>query len=63
MQIKSFLLVLMFALLMWAQEPAPPGPGSGDPMRSGHRQQMMEMHKQEMEALRAEIEKMKSSLR
>ena len=67
MKIKSFLLVLIFALtpVMWAQEQpaqAPPGPGSGDLMRPEHRQQMMEMHKQEMEAMKADVEKMKSSL-
>jgi hypothetical protein len=67
MKIKSFLLVLMFALtlVMWAQDKpaqAPPGPGSGNQMRAEHRQKMMEMHKQEMEAMRADIEKMKSSL-
>ena len=68
MKIKSFLLVLIFALTptMWAQDKpvqAPPGPGSGNHMRAEHRQQMMEMHKKEMEAMRADIEKkMKSSL-
>ena len=67
MKIKSFLLVLIFALTptMWAQDKppqAPPGPDSGNQMRAEHRQKMMEMHKQEMEAVRADIEKMKSSL-
>jgi hypothetical protein len=67
MKIKSFLLVLIFALTsaMWAQDKpaqAPPGPASGSQMRAEHRQTMMEMHKQEMEAMRADIEKMKSSL-
>ena len=66
MKIKSFLLVLIFALTpaMWAQDKpaqAPPGLGGGNQMRAEHRQ-MMEMHKQEMEAMRANIEKMKSSL-
>jgi hypothetical protein len=67
MKIKSFLLVLIFALTpaMWAQDKpaqASPGPGSGNQMRAEHRQTMMEMRKQEMEAMRADIEKMKSSL-
>jgi hypothetical protein len=67
MKIKSFLLVLIFALTlaMWTQDKpaqAPPGPGSGNQIRAEHRQTMMEMHKQEMEAMRADIEKMKSSL-
>ena len=67
MKIKSFLLVLMFALklVMWAQDKpaqAPPGPGSGNQMRAEHRQKMMEMHKQEMEAMKADIEKLKASL-
>jgi hypothetical protein len=67
MKIKSFLLVLIFALApaMWAQDKpaqAPLGPGSGNQMRAEHRQKMMEIHKQEMEAVRADIEKMKSSL-
>jgi hypothetical protein len=67
MMVKSLLLVLMFALTpaMRAQEKpaqAPPGPGSGDQMRAEHRQRMMAMHRQEMEAMKADIEKMKSSL-
>ena len=67
MKIKSFLLVLIFALMpaMWAQDKpaqAPPGLGSGNQMRAEHRQEMIEMHKQEMEAVRADIEKMKASL-
>jgi hypothetical protein len=67
MKIKSFLLVLIFALTpaMWAQDKpaqAPPGPGGGNQMGAEHRQTTMEMHKQEMEAMRADIEKMKSSL-
>ena len=65
MKIKSFLLILIFALTptMWAQDKpaqAPPGPGSGNQMRAEHRQTMMD--KQELEAMRADIEKMKSSL-
>ena len=67
MKIKSFLLVLIFALTtaMWGQDKparAPSGPSSGNQMRAERRQQMMEMHQQEMEALRADIAKMKSSL-
>src|ERR1700687_5079871 len=67
MKIKSFLLVLIFALapVMWAQEKsaqAPAGPGSGNQMQAEHRQKMMEMHKREMEAMKADMEKMKSSL-
>jgi hypothetical protein len=59
MKIKSFLLVLIFALAtaVLAQDKVaqvPPG--------SEHRQKMMEMHKQEMEAVRADIAKMKLSL-
>src|SRR6202011_5463617 len=59
-KIKSFLLVLIFALtpVMWPQEQpaqAPPGPGVGDQMRPEHRQQMMEMHKQEMQAMKADV--------
>ena len=67
MKIKSFLLVVIFALTpaIRAQDKpaqAPPGPGGGNQMRAEHRQKMMEMHKQEMEAVRADIEKMKASL-
>jgi hypothetical protein len=67
MKIKSLLLVLAFALApaMRAQEKpaqAPPGPGSGDQMQAGHRQRMMAMHGQETEAMKADIERMKSSL-
>jgi hypothetical protein len=67
MKIKSFLLVLIFALTpaIWTQDKpvqALPGPGSGNQLQAEHRQTMMEMHKQEMEAMRADIEKMKSSL-
>ena len=65
MKIKSFLLVLIFALtpVMWAQEkPAPAPPLGGSQAQAEHRQEMLEMHKQEMEAMRADIEKMKSSL-
>jgi hypothetical protein len=67
MKIESFLLVLIFALtpVMWAQEQpaqAPPGPGGGDRMRPEHRQQMMEMHRQEMGAMKADVERMRSSL-
>ena len=67
MKFKSSLLVLAFALTpaMWAQEKpaqAPPGPGAESQMRAEHRQRMMEMHEQEMEAMRADIGRMKSSL-
>jgi hypothetical protein len=67
MKIKSFLLVLIFALTpaIRAQDKpaqAPPGHGGGNQMRAEHRQKMMEMHIQEMEAMRTDIEKMKSSL-
>jgi hypothetical protein len=70
MKLKTFLLVLMFALTSaaWAQEkPSQPpasanGPGSQSQMRSEHRQKMMEMHKQQMAAMKADVEKMKSSL-
>ena len=65
MKIKSFLLVLIFALtpVMWAQEkPAQtPAPG-GSEAQAEHRQKMMDMHKQEMGAMRADIGRMKSSL-
>ena len=65
MKIKSFLLVLIFALtpVMWAQEkPAQtPAPG-GSEAQAEHRQKMMDMHKQEMGAMKADIEKMESSL-
>ncbi|HKU24532.1 MAG TPA: hypothetical protein VJQ54_03615 [Candidatus Sulfotelmatobacter sp.] len=40
----------------------PPGPESGSKMRAERRQQMMEMHKQEMAAMEADIEKMKAFL-
>ena len=67
MKIKSFLLVLIFALMpaMWAQDNparAPPDPSSGSQMRAERRQTKMEMYKQETEATRTDIEKMKSSL-
>ena len=67
MKIKSFLLVLIFVLTpaMWGQDKpaqAPPGPGIGNKMGTEHRQTMMEIHKQEMEAMRTDIEKMESSL-
>jgi hypothetical protein len=67
MKLKSLLIILTFALtpVMRAQEKpaqAPPGPGSGDQMRAEHRQQMTAMHRQEMESMRADVERMKSSL-
>jgi hypothetical protein len=67
MKIKGFVLVLIFALTpaLWAQDKpaqAPPGPSSGNQMRAEYRPKMMEMHKQEMEAMRADIGKMKSLL-
>jgi len=67
MKIKNFLLVLIFALTpaMWAQDGPPQaasGRGSRNQMRAEHLQKMMAMHKQEMEAARADIEKMKASL-
>jgi hypothetical protein len=65
MQIKRFLLLLIFALapMMWAQEkPAQAPPPGGSQARTEHRHEMMEMHKEEMQAMKADIEKMKASL-
>ena len=65
MKIKSLLLVLIFALtpVMWAQEkPAQTPPPGGREAQAEHRQKMMDMHKQEMGAMRADIGRMKSSL-
>ena len=65
MRIKSFLLVLIFALapVMRAQEkPAQTPPPGGSEAQAEHRQKMMDMHKQEMGAMKADVEKMKSSL-
>ena len=59
MKINGLLLALIFALTpgMWAQDKptqAPPGSSSGNQMRAEYRQKMMEIHKQEMEAVRAD---------
>ena len=65
MKIKSLLLVLIFALtpVMWAQEkPAQTPPPGGSEAQAEHRQKMMDMHKQETGAMRADIGRMKSSL-
>jgi hypothetical protein len=65
MRIKSFLLVLIFALapVMRAQEkPAQTPPPGGSEAQAEHRQKMMDMHKQEMGAMKADIGKMESSL-
>jgi hypothetical protein len=65
MKIKSFLLVLIFALapVMRAQEkPAQTPPPGGSEAQAEHRQKMMDMHKQEMAAMKADIGKMESSL-
>jgi YD repeat-containing protein len=52
------LLALIFGLtpFLWAQEPQAPPPG-GSQARGEHRQQMMEIHQQEMEAMKADIQK------
>ena len=63
--VKSLLLVLMFALapVMRAQEkPAQTPPPGGSEAQAEHRQKMMDMHKQEMAAMKADIGKMESSL-
>ena len=65
MKSKCFLLVLIFALtpVMRAQEkPAQTPPPGGSEAQAEHRQKMMDMHKQEMEAMKADIGKMESSL-
>ncbi|MGO9403382.1 MAG: hypothetical protein ACLPVW_07915 [Terriglobales bacterium] len=65
MKIKSFLLVLIFALtpVMWTQEkPAQTPPPGGSQAQDEHRHKMMEMHEQEMETMKADVEKMKASL-
>jgi hypothetical protein len=65
MMVKSLLLVLMFALapVMRAQEkPAQTPPPGGSEAQAEHRQKMMDMHKQEMAAMKADIGKMESSL-
>jgi len=64
MKAKSFLLVMIFALtpLMWAQSAPDQGPASGPgrgQLRAEHRQDMMEMHREETEAMKADVEKMK----
>ena len=66
MNVKRFLLVMIFALtpVMWTQS-AVQAPASGPDrgkLRAERRQDVMEMHKQEMEAMKADVDKMKSSL-
>jgi hypothetical protein len=60
MKLKSLLLVLIFALtpLICAQDApaqAPAGAGGGNQVRAEHRKKMMEMHKQEMDAMKADV--------
>jgi len=65
MRLKSLLFVLAFALapVMRAQErPAQTPPPGGSGAQAEHRQKMMDMHRQETEAMRADIGRMKSSL-
>jgi hypothetical protein len=66
-KMKSFLVVMIFALttVTWAQDTPVKASGtthSGGQMRAEHRQEMMEMHTQEMEAMKADVVKMKSSI-
>ena len=63
MKVNSFLLALIFGLtpLMWAQELQAPRPG-GSQARGEHREPMTEIHQQEMEAMKADIQNMKSAL-
>jgi hypothetical protein len=65
MKLKSFLLVLVFALtsLMWTQSaPVQATAPCGGQLRAEQRQDVMEIHKQEMKVMKADMEKMKSSL-
>src|ERR1700750_1722988 len=67
MKVKRFLLLISLALtpVLCAQSAPVKAPVSGPDkglLRTEHRQTMMDMHKQEMEAMKADLEKMKSSL-
>jgi len=66
MKMKSLLLITMVvAPIMWAQtapRQAPHSHPERDRLASGQCQEMMEMHKQQIEAMRAEVEHMKKSL-
>ena len=69
MNLTRLVLVILLALVsaVWAQDiqsQAPPAPSTGQGAKGQmpHRQHMMEMHKQEMDAMKADVEKMKASL-
>ncbi|MBZ5572725.1 MAG: hypothetical protein LAO09_12715 [Acidobacteriia bacterium] len=66
MKHKILLLALLFTLasVAWAQDTQSQAPASASKTqtRSAHRQHMMEMHKQEMDAAKADVAKIKSSL-
>ena len=64
MKLTKLVLVLLFAFVaaVWAQDTQSQTPGQGAKGQMPHRQHMMEMHKQEMDAMKADVAKMKSSL-
>ena len=57
MKMKTLLLAVIFTVnpLLWAQAPQKPAPRN--PARAEHHQHMMEMHQEEMEAMKADVEK------
>ena len=68
MNFKTLPFVLLLASIAWAQgapSQAPAGtgaPGTRNQARSARREHMMEMHNQEMAAMKADVEELKSSL-
>jgi hypothetical protein len=66
MKMKTFLLVsILVTPIVWAQtapRQAPDSHPDRDRLASGQCQEMMEMHKQQIEAMRAEVEHLRKSL-
>ena len=65
MNLKNFFFVLLFAVtpILWAQDQQQnPRPFGGNQATAGLPERIIQMHKQEIEAMKADIEKMKSSL-
>ena len=64
MKTKSFLLTLMLILtsLTWAQSAPPQTPPPPPAKGAEHHHQMADMHKQHMEGMKADVDKMKASL-
>jgi hypothetical protein len=63
MKVKGVLLAMLFGLTLQAWGQQPPAPPAGrSQARAEHRQKMMEMHQQEMAAMKIDIEKLNSFL-